>query len=196
MGMVSVYILAKSQDDFPAIRMEAERLRDRYMEGYPDYELLYRDQPDTYFVAAQRYSANNPPAVKQAVRQYIITLIILLIVPAVNLSEIGVRKAFGAPRRELMMQVLSENMLYSLLGGVLGLILSYGATFFLGSMLFSIDFMGNGVTDLRTMCMDLLFDPVVFVLAFFACFALNLLSAAIPAWRVTRTNIVDAINER
>ena len=145
---------------------------------------------------------------KQAVRQYIITLIILLIVPAVNLSgltlsrmrkrlsEIGVRKAFGAPRRELMIQVLSENMLYSLLGGVLGLILSYGATFFLGSMLFSIDFMGNGVTDLRTMCMDLLFDPVVFLLAFFACFALNLLSAAIPAWRVTRTNIVDAINER
>lgn len=208
MGMVSVYILAKSQDDFSAIRMEAERLRDRYMEGYPDYELLYRDQPDTYFVAAQRYSANNPPAVKQAVRQYIITLIILLIVPAVNLSgltlsrmrkrlsEIGVRKTFGAPRRELMMQVLSENMLYSLLGGVLGLILSYGATFFLGSMLFSIDFMGNGVTDLRTMCMDLLFDPVVFLLAFFACFALNLLSAAIPAWRVTRTNIVDAINER
>lgn len=208
MGMVSVYILAKSQDDFPAIRMEAERLRDRYMEGYPDYELLYRDQPDTYFVAAQRYSANNPPAVKQAVRQYIITLIILLIVPAVNLSgltlsrmrkrlsEIGVRKAFGAPRRELMIQVLSENMLYSLLGGVLGLILSYGATFFLGSMLFSIDFMGNGVTDLRTMCMDLLFDPVVFLLAFFTCFALNLLSAAIPAWRVTRTNIVDAINER
>ena len=37
---------------------------------------------------------------------------------------------------------------------------------------------------------------VVFLLAFFACFALNLLSAAIPAWRVTRTNIVDAINER
>ena len=65
-----------------------------------------------------------------------------------RLSEIGVRKAFGAPRRELMIQVLSENMLYSLLGGVLGLILSYGATFFLGSMLFSIDFMGNGVTDL------------------------------------------------
>ena len=145
---------------------------------------------------------------KQAVRQYVITLIILLIVPAVNLSgltlsrmrkrlsEIGVRKAFGAPRLELMMQVLSENMLYSLLGGVLGLVLSYAATFFLGSMLFSIDFMDNGVTDLRAMCMDLLFDPVVFLLAFFACFTLNLLSAAIPAWRVTRTNIVDAINER
>ena len=185
MGMTAVYILAKSKDD-----------------------LLYRGQPDTYFVAAQRYSANNPPAVKEAVRQYILTLLVLLIVPAVNLSgltlsrmrkrisEIGVRKAFGAPRRELMMQVLSENMVYSLFGGILGLVLSYVAAFLLGGMLFSVDFVSNGVEDLRTMCVDLLFDPTVFLLAFLACFLLNLLSAAIPAWRVTRTNIVDAINER
>ena len=95
-----------------------------------------------------------------------------------------------------MMQVLSENMLYSLFGGILGLILSYVAAFLLGGMLFSVDFVSNGVEDLQTMCIDLLFDPVVFLLAFLACFLLNLLSAAIPAWKVTRTNIVDAINER
>lgn len=178
------------------------------MAGHPNFDLLYRGQPDTYFVAAQRYSANNPPAVKEAVRQYILTLLVLLLVPAVNLSgltlsrmrkrisEIGVRKAFGAPRRELMMQVLSENMLYSLFGGILGLVLSYVAAFLLGGMLFSVDFVSNGVEDLQTMCIDLLFDPVVFLLAFLACFLLNLLSAAIPAWKVTRTNIVDAINER
>ena len=208
MGMTAVYILAKSKDDFPAIRQEADRLRAIFMAGHPNFDLLYRGQPDTYFVAAQRYSANNPPAVKEAVRQYILTLLVLLIVPAVNLSgltlsrmrkrisEIGVRKAFGAPRRELMMQVLSENMLYSLFGGILGLVLSYVAAFLLGGMLFSVDFVSNGVEDLRTMCVDLLFDPTVFLLAFLACFLLNLLSAAIPAWRVTRTNIVDAINER
>ena len=176
------------------------------MAGHPNFDLLYRGQPDTYFVAAQRYSSNNPPAVKEAIRQYILTLLVLLIVPAVNLSgltlsrmrisEIGVRKAFGASRRELMMQVLSENMLYSLFGGILGLLLSYVAAFLLGGMLFSVDFVSNGVEDLRTMCVDLLFDPTVFLLAFLACFLLNLLSAAIPAWRVTRTNIVDAINER
>lgn len=208
MGIVRVFILAKSSDDFPSIREEADRLRTTYMAGFPNYELIYRDQPDTYFVAAQRRSANNPPRVKEAVRQYVLTLIILLIVPAVNLSgltlsrmrkrlsEIGVRKAFGAPRRELMIQVLSENMLYSLLGGVLGLILSFAAVFLLGDMLFSVDFVSTGVTDLRTVCFDLLFDPTVFILAFLFCFVLNLLSAAIPAWRVTRTNIVDAINER
>lgn len=110
MGMTAVYILAKSKDDFPAIRQEADRLRAIFMAGHPNFDLLYRGQPDTYFVAAQRYSANNPPAVKEAVRQYILTLLVLLIVPAVNLSgltlsrmrkrisEIGVRKAFGAPQ--------------------------------------------------------------------------------------------------
>ena len=208
MGMTAVYILAKSKDDFPAIRQEADRLRTIFMAGHPNFDLLYHGQPDTYFVAAQRYSSNNPPAVKEAIRQYILTLLVLLIVPAVNLSgltlsrmrkrisEIGVRKAFGASRGELMMQVLSENMLYSLFGGILGLVLSYVAAFLLGGMLFSVDFVSNGVEDLRTMCVDLLFDPTVFLLAFLACFLLNLLSAAIPAWRVTCTNIVDAINER
>lgn len=207
MGIVAVFILAKSKEDFPAIHNEADRLKAVFMAGHPNFDLLYRGQPDTYFVAAQRYSANNPPAVKEAVRQYILTLLVLLIVPAVNLSgltlsrmrkrlsEIGVRKAFGAPRRELMIQVLSENMLYSLFGGILGLILSYIATFLLGGMLFSVDFMSNGVEDLQTMCVDLLFDPTVFLLAFLACFLLNLLSAAIPAWRITRTNVADAINE-
>ena len=198
MGIVAVFILAKSKEDFPAIHNEADRLKAVFMAGHPNFDLLYRGQPDTYFVAAQRYSANNPPAVKEAVRQYILTLLVLLIVPAVNLSGLTLSrmKAFGAPRRELMIQVLSENMLYSLFGGILGLILSYIATFLLGGMLFSVDFVSNGVEDLRTMCVDLLFDPTVFLLAFLACFLLNLLSAAIPAWRVTRTNIVDAINER
>src|SRR3712207_4572428 len=138
MGIVRVFILARSKADFPAIREEAARLRGRYMANYPEFELLYGGQPDTYFVADQRYSSNNPPAVKEAVREYLLTLLVLLIVPAVNLSgltysrmrkrlsEIGIRKAFGASRKGLMMQVLSENMLYSLLGGVVGLILSYG----------------------------------------------------------------------
>lgn len=207
MGVVTVSILARSSDDFPAIRQEADKLRREYMTGYPEWEMLYREQPDTYFEASQRYSANNPARVKEAIRQYVITLIILLIVPAVNLSgltlsrmrkrlsEIGVRKAFGAPRSQLMMQVLSENMLYSLMGGILGLGLSFLASFGLSDMLFSSSASEGGV-ELWTVCVDLMLDPVVFLLAFLFCFILNLLSAAIPAWRVTRTNIVSAINER
>ena len=78
MGIVAVFILAKSKEDFPAIHNEADRLKAVFMAGHPNFDLLYRGQPDTYFVAAQRYSANNPPAVKEAVRQYILTLLVLL----------------------------------------------------------------------------------------------------------------------
>lgn len=90
-----------------------------------------------------------------------------------------------------MMQVLSENMLYSLFGGVLGLVLSYVAAFLLGGMLFSVDFVLMA-WRLADYVHRLIIRPVVFLLAFFACFLLNLLSAAIPAWKVTRTNIVDS----
>lgn len=209
MGMVSAYILAKSSADFPAIREEADLLKKKYMASYSTYDLLYREQPDTYFVAAQRHSSNNPPRVKEAVRKYVGMLLVLLIVPAVNLSgltlsrmrkrlsEIGVRKAFGASRYELMAQVLTENMLYSLLGGVLGLLLSYLAVFSLSDVLFGSSlYASDGAVGSWRYCLELLFDPIVFLLAFLFCFVLNLLSAGIPAWRVTRTHIVEAINKK
>ena len=66
--------------------------------------------------------------------KYVIIVLVLLLIPAINMSgitqsrmrkrmaEIGVRKAFGATRSELLTQVLYENLLQTLLGGVLGLI--------------------------------------------------------------------------
>jgi len=68
--------------------------------------------------------------------RYGIVIAILLLVPAVNLSgmtlsrmrrrmaEIGVRKAFGATGGELMRQVFFENLVLTLLAGVVGLALS------------------------------------------------------------------------
>ena len=75
--------------------------------------------------------------------RYGIVIAILLLVPAVNLSgmtlsrmrrrmaEIGVRKAFGATGGELIRQVFFENFVLTLLAGVVGLALSYAATFLL-----------------------------------------------------------------
>ena len=47
------------------------------------------------------------------------------------MAEIGVRKAFGATRSELLTQVLYENLLQTLLGGVLGLFFSYASVLLL-----------------------------------------------------------------
>ena len=41
MGMTAVYILAKSRDDFPAIRQEADRLRAIFMAGRSHFDFFY-----------------------------------------------------------------------------------------------------------------------------------------------------------
>lgn len=65
----------------------------------------------------------------------------MLLIPALNLSgfslsrirkrmaEIGIRKAFGAKRHVILIQVLYENLITTLIGGVIGLGLSYGIVF-------------------------------------------------------------------
>lgn len=80
-----------------------------------------------------REDAFSEPNVRELVMKYVIIVLVLLLIPAINMSgitqsqmrkrmaEIGVRKAFGATRSELLTQVLYENLLQTLLGGVLGL---------------------------------------------------------------------------
>lgn len=205
MGGVQVVILAHSKDDFPAIREEAEILRKKYSESLNNKELLYRGQPDTYFVASNRFSSNMAPDIKGAIRMHIITIMVLLIVPAINLSgltlsrmrkrlpEVGLRKAFGASRRELMVQILSENMLYSILGGIFGLILSYLSAYFMSDMLFG-NMFTSSLQGANQVNATFLLSPTIFLLAFLFCFVLNLLSAGIPAWRTAKKNIINSLN--
>lgn len=209
MGVLRVYILAKSADDFPAIRQECERLRVAYNETLPENTIDYLEQPDTYYVSSLRYSANNLPDTKGAIITLVASILVLLLVPAINLSgltlsrmrkrlpEIGVRKAFGATKGELMMQVLSENLILTIIGGLVGLVLSYLSMYLLSDMLFSNRNMMNiSLNGENTLSASLLFSPQIFLLAFLFCLVLNLLSAGIPAWRSTRTDIVDALNQR
>lgn len=131
--------------------------------------------------------------------RYGIILFILLLVPALNLSgitlsrmrrrmgELGVRRAFGATQGKILWQVLSENLVLTLLGGVLGLAMSYGAMLLLKDWLL--------VTALgQTSLSAGMFNGFVFVAAFLFCLLLNLLSAGLPAWRMSRLNITDSLN--
>lgn len=206
MGPMHAIILARSTDDFPAIRQEVEQLRQKYNASLRDSEVFYRGQPDTQLAYLYRrwYREPDVPAV---MLRYIVVIFILLLVPAVNLSsmtlsrmrrrmaEIGVRKAFGATGSELMRQVFFENLVLTLLAGLLGLALSYGATFLLNGFLFGTGYnaMMAGETSLTP---GMLLSPWAFAAAFGFCLLMNVLSAGIPAWRASKMNITDAINQR
>ncbi|WP_365326181.1 ABC transporter permease [uncultured Parabacteroides sp.] len=132
---------------------------------------------------------------------------LFLLIPALNLSglnashmhdripELGVRQAFGARKSGLFLQVLVENMLLMLPGGIMGLVFSYILV-----MLFRKLLLASGIISLLMGNTDMVLTPgmlinlPVFFYAFLVCLVLNILSSMIPVWRAVRVNITDALN--
>ena len=112
-----------------------------------------------------------------------------------GMSEIGVRKAFGATANVLLRQVFYENLLLTLIAGAVGMLFSYACTFLLNDFLFS-NMENRAQIGETSLSADMLFSPWIFLAAFIFCLLLNLLSACIPAWRASRMNITDALNQR
>lgn len=133
-------------------------------------------------------------------RQRIFILLLLLLVPAINLSglslsrikkrmeEIGIRKAFGAKRHIILIQVLFENLITSLIGGIIGLILSYIVIFNMRRWMLGIP--ADGPIPFNT----LISLPVILAICF-TCILLNLISAGLPAWRAANFSIICSITQ-
>ena len=94
--------------------------------------------------------------------------------------EIGVRRAFGAPRRALVGQFVLENVLLALIGGLIAFVL---AALVLGML------NGSGMVPHSDFSPNLrVFGYGMLVAAFFGVF-----SGAYPAWRMSRLNPVNAL---
>lgn len=203
-GICRAYILAKSSQDFPKIRAEIEALKEAYNAGTTEYSADFKEQPDNHFSYVHRESPGDIPEVKKIVRQLVLTLLLLLIVPAINLSgitmsqmrkrlsELGLRRSFGATRKEIMKQVMVESLMSTLLGGAIGLVLAFVSSYILKYMLFSAKTLGIQQGELSIDLFSLI-TPTVFFIALLFCLLLNLLSAFLPAWRVSRVPIVESL---
>ncbi|MDR1406930.1 MAG: ABC transporter permease [Tannerella sp.] len=209
-GMMSAYILAPSAGSVERIRREAVDHINRYAQTLDGVELSVMGQPDRHWQTIFRFWSNVEPDFGRVLWQYGMVFFILLLVPAVSLSgmtdsrmerrtgEMAVRRAFGARRRTLMTQIIAENLLFTLLGGAVGLIASCLLVFFGRSWIMSIG--ESFTTPLHgaevTLSPGMLLNWTVFGIALAICFALNLLSALIPAWRNSRKNIVYSLNAK
>jgi putative ABC transport system permease protein len=118
--------------------------------------------------------------------------LLFILIPTVNLvninisrimeraSEIGVRKAFGAPSRTLVGQFLVENILLTLIGGAVGFVLSiFVLRAIAQSGLFSY---AHFTVNLR-----------VFAYGVALAVVFGLISGVYPAWRMSRLNPVQAL---
>ncbi|MEW6369092.1 MAG: ABC transporter permease [Acidobacteriota bacterium] len=182
--------LARSERDFATIRAAfAERLRQPEL---PDPEEFDRLEGELQTLA--EYIANTeiglPP--KSLYLVVVLLMVLFMILPAVNLininvsrmlersSEIGVRKAFGAASWTLVTQFVIENVLLTIIGGVVAA--------------------GGSALVLRTIAESGLlpyanfhFNVPVFLYGLALTLFFGVFSGVYPAWKMSRLHPVQAL---
>jgi putative ABC transport system permease protein len=105
----------------------------------------------------------------------------------------GVRKAFGAKRRELLHQVITENLVLTLCGGIVGLVITWLLLYVFRSWVFFA--VSNHLTIMPepTIEGEMLFSPLIFFIALAVCLIVNMMAAVIPAWLSLKNPIVESL---
>ena len=145
--------------------------------------------------ARQMPSADRKDPESQVWRMMALMLVLgllFILIPTVNLvninisrimeraSEIGVRKAFGAPARTLVGQFLVENILLTLIGGAIGFLLSI--------------FVLRGIAQSGLFAYaQFTVNLRVFAYGMVLAVVFGLISGVYPAWRMSRLNPVQAL---
>ncbi|MFR9649822.1 MAG: ABC transporter permease [Rikenellaceae bacterium] len=131
-----------------------------------------------------------------------VLLVIMLVIPVINgfgisssyissrISEIAIRKVYGANDRQLITQLIVENVLITLIGAAIGLGLSSMVT--REVLTISSSAYGNA-TQMYFVPMELLFNLKTIFIAVLFTVVFNTLSVYIPARRATRQPISTTI---
>ena len=102
---------------------------------------------------------------------------IMLVSVTERTREIGIRKAVGALKRDILVQFLMESIVLSVVGGLLGVLLGWGISIVAGRLI-----------DLQTVV-----DIGTILLATGFAAAIGLIFGIYPAWRAARLRPIEAL---
>ena len=107
---------------------------------------------------------------------------IMLVSVTERTREIGIRKAVGAKRRDILLQFLLEAATLSLSGGAIGII----GGWLLSNLISRIDLGGT--------TLNAVVSPDIVILAISVSVFIGLSAGMYPAWRASRLNPIDALH--
>lgn len=195
MGNFVGLVMAKSAADLPRLRKEYDAVVARIPSPQPaDFNLVESNLDTTFEWIVRPFFRQNGGGRSMAIARGVLGLLMLLFMalPALNLvtinlsrilersSEIGVRKAFGAPRRALVSQFVMENVVLTLIGGAIAFALSAAAIAAL-----------NRATLFPNLQFDL--NLRIFGYGMLLAVVFGLFSGVYPAWRMSRLHPVNAL---
>jgi putative ABC transport system permease protein len=108
---------------------------------------------------------------------------IMLVSVTERTREIGIRKAVGAKRRDVLLQFILEAAMLSLSGGIIGIIGGWGVSWLVSTF-----------SEAAGYSIQALVTPSTVVLAIVVSVFIGLLSGVYPAMRAARLNPIDALH--
>jgi putative ABC transport system permease protein len=192
-GNYTAILLGATKDDLPKMKAEFSNVVSKIPMNRKEFDKLYCFA-DTYFDSFVRTLAGRHENAGLGKFYLIVSAFVLffLLLPTLNLvninitrimersSEIGVRKAFGASSKTLVYQFIVENIILTVMGGLIGIVLAV--------IIMSVINSANWIDNL-----DLSLNFTVLGCSLAACIFFGLLSGVYPAWRMSRLNVVTAL---
>lgn len=192
-GSYTAIILARSKADLPKIQEEFQQVIARIPLQGMEFDKL-NCFADSYLASFTRtlLGKDESSGVNKFILSISIFALFFMLLPTLNLininisrimersSEIGVRKAFGASSRTLVYQFIVENLILTLIGGILGIVLSAVIIAIL-----------NNSQILPHVYLTINFTVLAWALL--ACLVFGLFSGVYPAWRMSRLQVVTAL---
>lgn len=196
-GSYQAIVLAHSAADLPQMQAEYDEVVRRVplsQEGDFKPHML-KSRLDPYFESFTRGGILGSEDGQAQQRFYLIAILFaffFMSLPAINLvninisrilersSEIGIRKAFGASAKTLVYQFVIENVLLTLIGGAIALVV---AACFLWW------FNNSHLIDYADLSINWTVVTVTLVLSL----VFGLMSGVFPAWRMSKLPVVEAL---
>lgn len=190
-GEYTAILLASSSSAVAAMEREFDGMVPKIPMEDKEHNIIHL-HADPYLQSYVRTGNEKSSGMTYAITALCLLILFVMLLPTLNLvninitrimersSEIGVRKAFGASSGTLVYQFIIENVIITLLGGIIAIVLSLIVL----RLINAARFIAN---------LDLSLNITVLAYGLGLCIFFGLVSGVYPAWRMSKLEIVTAL---